>query len=114
MPRGDNPNSRKNLIKPSEQTAEERRESARRAGIASGKARKEYATLTEALKDQCTPEIKAELTAMLIKRAKAGNLKAYELLRDQMGEKPVDKIQLAQIDSSTIDEIENLINGAKE
>lgn len=55
--------------------------------------KKSYATLTEALKDQCTPEVKQQLTDMLIKRAKMGNLKAYELLRDQLGEKPVEKVE---------------------
>ena len=112
MPRGDNPNSRKNLIRPSvDLTAEEQRKRASKAGKRSGEARKAYATLTEALKDQCTPEVMQELTAMLIKRAKQGNLKAYELLRDQVGEKPVDKIQVAQIEPSTVEGIEELING---
>lgn len=33
------------------------------------------------------------ITAALIKRAKAGDTKAYEVIRDTIGEKPVDKVE---------------------
>lgn len=111
MPRGDNPNSRNNLIKNSDLTPTERRKRASKAGKRSVEVRREYASLTEAARDMIGPEEKKELIAMLHKRAKMGNLKAYELLRDQLGEKPVEKIQVAQIDTGTVEEIDNLING---
>lgn len=91
MPRGDNPNSRKNLLRKEDLTAEQRRESASRAGKASAKARKEYASLTEAARSIIGSKEKEELINMLHKRAKMGNLKAFELLRDQLGDKPVEK-----------------------
>ena len=93
MPRGDNPNSRANL-KPLQKglPKKDQRDIQSKGAKAGVKARKEYATLTEALKDQCTSEVMEQLTAMLVKKAKAGNLKAYELLRDQVGEKPVERI----------------------
>ena len=109
MPRGKNPNSLANLVKNSDLTPSQRREKASKAGKASAKARKEYATLTEALKDQCTPEVKQQLTEMLIKKAKAGNLKAYELLRDQMGEKPIDKVAVSAINDEAVDNLKDAI-----
>lgn len=33
------------------------------------------------------------ITAALVKKAKAGDTKAYEVIRDTVGEKPVDKVQ---------------------
>lgn len=112
MPRGDNPNSRANL-KPLQKglPKKDQREIQRKGSKKGAEANKAYKSLTEALKDQCTPEVMQQLTDMLIKRAKGGNLKAYELLRDQMGEKPVDKIQIAEVDTSTITEVEKIFNG---
>lgn len=97
MPRGDNPNSRANLKRP---TTEEARERGAKGGRASAKRRKAYASLTEALKDQCTPEVMQRLTAMLIEEAEGGNMRAYELLRDQMGEKPVERVEQTNIEIS--------------
>lgn len=110
MPTGDNPNSRKNLIRPSRDlTVEEQRRRASKAGKASGVARSTSKTLTEALKKQLTPELMDELTMMLIKRAKTGNLKAYELLRDQVGEKPVEHVSVSQVDPETVNELKQAI-----
>lgn len=97
MPKGDNPNSRANLKRP---TTEEARERGAKGGRASAKRRKAYASLTEALKDQCTPEVMQKLTAMLIEEAEGGNMRAYELLRDQMGEKPVERVEQTNIEIS--------------
>lgn len=109
MPRGDNPNSRKNLLINSERSPKEHSESSRKGGKASGEARRASATLTESLKKQLTPELMDELTMMLIKRAKSGNLRAYELLRDQVGEKPVEKVSVSQVDPETVNELREAI-----
>lgn len=111
MPRGDNPNSRNNLIKNSDLTPTERRKRASKAGKRSAEVRREYASLTEAARGIVGAQERDELITMLYRMAKSGNLKAYELLRDQLGEKPVEKIQVAQIDTGTVEEIDNLING---
>ena len=97
MPRGDNPNSRKNLIVNSERTPEERKEQAKKAGIASGKARALKKTLNESLKELCTPDVLNEINQRLIQMAKHGNLKAYEILRDGLGENQKDKISKEQL-----------------
>ncbi len=105
MPRGENPNSRANLAKGKKFDTE----TARKANKKSLETKKEYATLTEALKAQCTPEVKAQLTDMLIKRAKQGNLKAYELLRDQLGEKPVEKVAVSNVNEESLDRLQKAI-----
>jgi len=101
MPRGDNPNSRANLAKSKGFTTE----TARKASKKALETKRAYASLTEALKAQVGPDEMAELTLMLYKRAKAGNLKAYELLRDQLGEKPVEKVSVSAVDTEAIDKL---------
>ena len=97
MPRGDNPNSRKNLIPFSERTEKEQRKIRQKAGVESGKARALKKTLNESLKELCTPEVLEELNQRLIQMARRGNLKAYEILRDGLGENPKDKISKEQL-----------------
>lgn len=106
MPRGDHPNSRANLTAKS---SEEARILGSKGGKASGEARRASASLTESLKKQLTPEVMDELTLMLIKRAKSGNLKAYELLRDQAGEKPIERVSVSQVDPETVNELREAI-----
>lgn len=88
MPRGDNPNSRANLIKNSERTSKQRRAQAKKAGIASGKARAAYKSITADLREQATPDRIAKINNRLLTMAEHGNLKAYELVRDGLGERP--------------------------
>lgn len=88
MPRGDNPNSRKNLIVNSERTPKERKKQAEKAGKASGEARALKKTISESLKELCTPDVLEAMNLRIISMAKHGNLKAYELVRDGLGEKP--------------------------
>ena len=47
----------------------------------------------------------------MIKQALTGSTKAFELIRDTIGEKPVDKVMLAEVDQATIDEVEKMIYG---
>lgn len=42
--------------------------------------------------------------------AQAGDTRAAEFLRDTAGEKPVEKVQIAEVDPAVIDEVESLIN----
>ena len=87
-----------NLIPNSERTPEERKELARKAGIASGKARRERRTLKEELLLLLESEdIQNKISVALIERAMTfdtmGN-KAFEVIRDTIGEKPVDALKL--------------------
>lgn len=84
MPRGQNKNSKANLAKGTKFNAE----TARKANKKSQEKKNEYKTFKECFKANMTDEMRAELFAMLLNRAKHGNLKAFEILRDTMGEIP--------------------------
>lgn len=47
----------------------------------------------------------------LIKKALKGDTKAFEIIRDTIGEKPAERISLAQIDQETIDKVEKMVMG---
>lgn len=100
MARGDNPNSRANLIKNSDRTPKERQEQARKAGKASGEARAVYKSLNADLREQCTAEKLAKINDRLLQMAEHGNLRAYELVRDGLGEKPTEKHEVTINDDS--------------
>ena len=75
-------------------TTEEAREIGKKGGIASGKARAERKTLREELLlllSQGNTQEKISLS--LIAQAMEGNTKAFEVIRDTVGEKPTDKIE---------------------
>lgn len=75
-------------------TAEEARELGRKGGLASAAARKRRKTLREELlamlSDGNTQE---SITAALLEKAMDGDVKAFEVVRDTVGEKPVDRIE---------------------
>lgn len=114
-----------NLIPNSERSPSEVRENGRKGGIASGKARREKADLrrqlqvfleSEAIKDKDgEPLTGAELMVKVaVKEMSKGNPKFWELIRDTAGFKPIDKIQVAEIDQRLIDEVEAMVLGAEE
>jgi hypothetical protein len=83
-----------NLIPMSERSKEEVREIARRGGIKSGETRRRKKTfkqeLTWLLEEGDTQK---NITLALIKEALEGNTKAFEVIRDTVGEKPIDKLE---------------------
>lgn len=106
-----------NLIPNSERTPSERRANAKKAGIASGEARRQKKTLKEQMelllslpvKDESTkgfieslgidPESIDNATAIILsmyQEALKGNTKAFELIRDTIGEKPTDKLAIEE------------------
>lgn len=97
----------KNLKKP---TPEEARENGRKGGIASGKARKRRKTLCDELlallSDKDTQE---KMSVALIKKAQKGDVKAFLAIRDTIGEKPVDKVIMAEVDASVVEEVEAMV-----
>ena len=48
-------------------------------------------------------ETQAALSAALIKQALSGNTKAYEIIRDTIGEKPIDNVNIISADFSALD-----------
>ena len=116
MPRG-NP---ENLIPNSARTPEELQQMTRNGGKASGKARRDKKNLRLALealleKLQDDPDggkrkTGAQLiTAKLFQRALEGDVRAFETLRDTVGQAPVQKVMLAEVDAEVIAEVENAV-----
>lgn len=113
MPR----NGRKNLIPLTERSKEEQKEIRKKGGIASGKARREKADLKKqlqvwlesdvAIDKKGNPLTGAELMVQVAaKEMKSGNAKFWELMRDTAGFKPIDKVMVADVEQSVIDEVE--------
>lgn len=75
-------------------TTEEARKRGKKGGKASGKARnKRKALKEELLLLLSTNNMQKRVSLALIKQAMAGNTKAFEVIRDTIGEKPIDKVE---------------------
>lgn len=108
-----------NLIPQSERTKEEQRRIARQGGIASGKARAEKRDLRKALElllEQTYTDKKGvtrtgaqAITEKLFSEVMKGNVRAFEVLRDTVGQKPVEKVMVAEVEQSVIDEVEKAV-----
>ena len=106
-------------------------EMASKAGKASGMARKKKKTMRAIYESLANQKVNGETvqklqgTLMKVKKnltveesivlaqvlmAQAGDTRAAEFLRDTAGEKPVEKVQIAEVDPEVIDEVEGLIN----
>lgn len=86
-----------NLIKNEDLTPEQRRKNASKAGKASAEARRKRKTLREellALLEQGDTQNKMSLA--MIEKALKGDTKAFEVIRDTIGEKPKDKLEVEQ------------------
>lgn len=83
-----------NLKPQNTRTKEEQREIARMGGIASGKSRRERKTFKEELLALLSSgDTQEKISLAIIKKAANGDTKAFEVLRDTIGEKPVEKTQ---------------------
>ena len=87
-----------NLIPNSKRSPEEVRENGRKGGIKSGETRRKRKTLREELLALLeTEQYQKKISLSLIKQAVDGNTKAFEVIRDSIGEKPCDKVEMEQI-----------------
>lgn len=103
----------------SEQSREKAKTNGRKGGIASGKAKRKKKLIKECLDELLDKEWEnrkgekhsgAEaISIALFKKALAGDMKAFELVRDSAGQKPVDKVMLAEVDQETIDAVEKAV-----
>ena len=83
-----------NLISLADRTTEEQREIARKGGLKSGEVRKARKTLKETLLLMLEEgNTQDNITLALLQKALNGDTKAYEVIRDTVGEKPTDKIE---------------------
>lgn len=107
------PNTREN------RTKEEQKKIATKGGIASGKARREKKTLRQCLeillertlKDKKGIEMSgAEAVSLKVfEKALKGDIRAFEVLRDTAGQKPVEKVQM-KTDINIAESAERLSN----
>ena len=91
---------------------EEARERGRKGGLASGEARRKRKTLKEELLLMLSEgETQQSVTLALIEKAMSGDTKAFEVIRDTIGEKPIDKVMIADVEPSVIAEVEAMVTG---
>lgn len=84
-----------NLIPNSERTPKERQEIARAGGIASGEARRARKTLREELLALLAAgNTQERISLAMIEKAATGSERAFEVIRDTIGEKPSDELRL--------------------
>ena len=89
---------------------DEARERGRKGGLASGEARRKRKTLKEELLLMLSEgETQQSVTLALIEKARSGDTKAYEVIRDTIGEKPIDKVMIADVEPSVIAEVEAMV-----
>ena len=106
------------------EAGDEARELGRKGGKKSGEVRAARKTLREELLALLTQDItdkngrqmktQTAISASMIKQALSGSTKAYEIIRDTIGEKPIDKVVVAEVDPETIKEVERLVLGDQE
>lgn len=100
------------------------REEAKKGGIRSGEVRREKANLKKQLQIFLEEDINDKhgnvmtgaemMVKVAVKEMSKGNPKFWELIRDTAGFKPIDKIQVTEIDQQAIDEVEAMVLGADE
>lgn len=93
----------------------------RKGGIASGVARRDRKNLRLCLEALLEKEMTTRsgesmsgaeaITAKLFEQALKGNVKAFETLRSTVGQDPVQKIMVADVEQSVIDEVEAMVTG---
>lgn len=88
----------------------EARERGRKGGLASVEARRKRKTLKEELLLMLSDgETQQSVTLALIEKAMSGDTKAFEVIRDTIGEKPIDKVMIADVEPSVIAEVEAMV-----
>lgn len=113
-----------NLIPFDELTESEQREIASRGGKASVKARRKKKLLKECLEMLLENEITDEngetvtgaeaIATKIFQKALDGDLKAFEIVRDTSGQKPVEKVVISEVDADVISEVERMVNDDEE
>ena len=98
---------------------ERQREISRKAGKRSQELRKQRKTLKEELERLLCEEVTSRngekmqanvaISASMINQAMKGNVKAYAIIRDTIGEKPAENIVLFEADPDIIAQIELMV-----
>jgi hypothetical protein len=110
-----------NLIPTTKRSKSEVRKNAAKGGRKSGEVRRQKKLLKDCLDELLQRQWENRqgekmsgseaISVAVFKKALAGDIKAYEVVRDTAGQKPVDKIMLAEVDQTTINEVESMVLG---
>lgn len=108
----------------SKQNREKAKTNGRKGGKASGEAKRKKKLLKECLDELLQKEWENRngekmagseaISVALFKKALAGDMKAFEIVRDTAGQKPIDKVMLAEVDQTTINEVEAMVLGEQD
>lgn len=106
----------------SEQSREKAKANGRKGGIASGEAKRARKTFRKQFEEMLEMEFDTKqgkksaqeiMTLALMKKAMNGDTKALSIIRDTIGEKPLEKVMVSNVSEDTINEIEELVNDAE-
>lgn len=105
-------------------TPEEAREYGRRGGVKSGEARRERKALRECLDILLREKVSGDdgkkhtradmISAALIEKALTGDVRAFEAIRDTVGEKPAERVMHAEVDPDAISAVERMVTGSND
>ena len=100
-------------------STEKAREIGAKGGKASVEARRKKRDLREALEMLLEKDFKDKngnvlsgtevITAKLFEKASKGDVRAFETIRSTVGQDPVQKVMIAEVDQSVIDEVEKAV-----
>ncbi len=103
----------------SDQSREEAAKNGRIGGVASGVSKRRKKDLREALEELLDRKYTDKngnkltgteaITAKLFEQAMKGNIKAFETIRSTVGQDPVQKVMLAEVNQDVIDEVERAV-----
>ena len=102
-------------------TSSEARRNGKKGGIASGEARRAKKSLREAMQILMDADLTDKsgntmtgteaMAAKAFQAALKGDWKAWELVRDTAGQKPVERVMVADVEPSVIAEVEAMVKG---
>lgn len=94
-------------------------EEQKKGGVASGETRRRKRDLRLALEMLLEKDFTDKhgnvltgteaITSELFKQAMKGNVKAFETIRSTVGQDPVQKVMIAEVDQAVIDEVEQAV-----
>lgn len=107
----------------SEQSREKAKINGAKGGKASGEAKRRKRDLRLALEALLESDVKKKdlsgkeqdmsvaeaISLEQVRKALKGDSKAYEVVRDSAGQKPVDKIQVAEVDADILMQVESMV-----
>lgn len=122
--------AKEDLIPMNKRSEAEQKAMQRKGGVNSGKARRNKALLKDCINILMEKRVIDEETGKRLTGAEqlsinlfqkalaevdtAKAAKAFEVLRDTSGQKPVDKVMIAEVDQNVIDEVEAMMNDDEE